>query len=175
MRHVEADGLTTAATRGAQANSLVRVTEDELAQLEISEADAVVVTLVDDDRDLMEQADRFRLRQALLTANIRVQVTVRRLKQDVRLLPSHEHRFNRIDAGISVHTKVSGKIVVVALRRHDLRTARQAPSVRQLQPKTSTFMSHKRTHGLFAMPMKGNDRQQRRAGGAAAAAPVEAA
>lgn len=52
------------------AHSLFRVAKDEFPEFEISQTDAILVAIIDDDCDLVKESNGFRLRQSFVAANV---------------------------------------------------------------------------------------------------------
>lgn len=82
------------------------VGEDELAQLEVAQHDAVLVAVPHALGHLAEQAARLRLPQPPPGAHVRVQVAVCRREDEVRVLRVQHHLAHAVERRVPVHAEV---------------------------------------------------------------------
>lgn len=87
--------------------SLLRIAEHKLSKFQVSEADSVLMTVINDGCNLVEKRDGFWLGKSLLAPYVGVQVSMRWREEYIGMFWSDKDTFNTVDSWISFHSKVA--------------------------------------------------------------------
>lgn len=87
--------------------SLLGITEHKLSKFQVSEADSILMTVINDGCNLMEKRYGFWLCKSLLAPYVGVKVPMGWREEDISVFWSYKDTFNAVDSWISFHSEVA--------------------------------------------------------------------